>query len=218
MTFREKFDDIFKFLAVTEQKEYYEKFFPLKKWLLMIGVYAQSTVVNNLIWKREGVNTKLPLNMFSVYRDSFDFLFKNSLARENFFIHLFFFGLIYHPDGLADFMKKENFHLISKNLKGSYSFKADKSDSFEQSLEEISPLDLLSISDQSSYVSSFEIEEILQKARRFIAPSGFMIWRSVARMASSHQPGYRDVTDQYSSLIAKDKIQLQKFQIFQSLN
>jgi len=215
ITFGKKFDDIFKFLTVAEQREFYEQYFSQKKWLLVLGIYSQSNVVNKFISTRGNLSSFKQVNMFSVYKKGFDFLFKNTLVRENFFMHLCFFGRLYHHDGLLEFMKKDQFQKNNEIIKGSYSFRSKTITDIEENLEEISPIDMVSISDQSAFIAGLEIEAIFEKIRRFVSPQGFIVWRSIAREAPSHLSGFKDVTDNYLSFIEKDKVQLQRFQIFQ---
>lgn len=214
------YDQLFDFTSQAEQDAFIEKKLKDRIWKSVpkatILLFGNAAFFNALLYRGHFVKKNKPISYYQFYRQTFLRLFKNGLARENFFMQLVFFGRIAHPEGVTIEAHEDVFEACKKALAKKAEIDLVKANVIEFAKSTDSKFDFVSLSDVPSYFEG-EIERTyLQDLKRCLNPGALVVLRSYLRTPEGTiMSGYKEVTDRYSDLIAKEKVQVYDIQIFE---
>lgn len=206
------FDEIFKFKDLSQQAFFYQNTFPMKRWNILIYILGNKAVFNTLLYKGNFVKKNSPLSYHEYYTKAFNHLFTKTLARENFFLQLSFFGKIQFETGIPVEASLESFLRIKKN-KIKINFKNE--DLINYLSKGSVQYDFLSLSDVPSYFSS-EIEiNFMELIKPSLNPGAIVINRYYLREPKCKLENYCDITGEYKIIIELEKVQMYDIKIYQ---
>lgn len=209
------YDKMFNFHSIDEQAKFYHNRFSQIKWKSIIFLLGNKSVFNALLYKGHFIKKNTTETHFQYYRNSFESLFVNQLARESFFANLCFFGKINHQDGNTIEANEENFMncKLALNESGS-SVTLEKKDLFSVAEDyKDQPFDFLSLSDVPSYFEGEIEKDFLQKLRPSITLNGVVVLRYYLRVADANEEGFEDITSEFSEEIKREKVQMYKVRV-----
>ncbi|MFW5884772.1 MAG: DUF3419 family protein [Patescibacteria group bacterium] len=206
---------LFNCKTMKEQREYLEKVFPWRAWSLVVFLLGNSVVFNALLYKGNFPKKNIKESMYSFYSRRFGQLFRQDIARKNFFLQLLFFGELKYSDGLPIECNPEVYSRAQKNLQ-KLCIKFEQGDFIKKALETEIPIDFLSLSDLPSYLNPPKESEFIQVLNNNIAPKGMVVNRYYLRTPERLDiRGFENVTSRHKGKIAKEKIQMFSFDVFQ---
>jgi S-adenosylmethionine-diacylglycerol 3-amino-3-carboxypropyl transferase len=208
---------IFNCQTEDEQARYFKLKFPRKAWLLVIFLLGNAVVFNNLLYKGTFPKKNIPESLHSFYVKRFDYLFKQDIARKNYFLQLLFFGELRFQEGLPLECNKEIF-LKAKNGLQKTQIRYILGDAITEASRSSVPIDFLSLSDIPSYLKAPQEQGFLQEIKKNISPGGIIVNRYYLRYPENlNADGYQNITAKFKEAIFKEKIQMYSFGIYQKL-
>jgi S-adenosylmethionine-diacylglycerol 3-amino-3-carboxypropyl transferase len=205
---------VFNCLTMDEQKKYLAEKFPWKRWSTVLFFLSSATVFNALLYGGKFPKPNVTDNMFRFYRESFQKLFSEGLARENFFLQLCFFGKIAFPEGVPIEAEKSVF----KQMKlGATSCQVDfiQGDLIDTIRELGSGIDFISLSDVPSYFMGDREKYFMQQIRPSLKKGGMVVLRSYRhRPEGMMLDGWEDLTPIWHDRIQKEKVGVYIIEVF----
>ncbi len=208
---------IFACRSKEEQKNYLKTKFPHKAWSFSIFLLGNAVVFNTLLYKGNFPKKNIKKSIHSFYRERFEYLFKQDLARKNYFLQLLFFGKLQFAEGLPIECDKEVF---LKAKEGSHNTQVIymQGDAIELVRHSKFPIDFLSLSDVPSYFTRPREQEFLQDIRSNISSQGVIVSRYYLRIPEKlNTEGYKDITDDFKKMIGEEKIQMYSFGVYRKI-
>lgn len=206
---------IFSCETLSEQQHYLLSRFPLLRWKAVVAALGTGTVFNALLYKGHFPKPNVADSMFRFYLDSFHKLFLNTLAKENFFLQLCFFGKIIDPKAIPCEGRAEVFTAMKKALKHSR-VELKKGDLIDTLATAPQPFDFVSLSDVPSYFYGEREKSFLQDIKKSVRPGGLVVLRSYRhRPENMVTQGYRDVSSRYQEQILKEKVGVYVIEVFE---
>jgi S-adenosylmethionine-diacylglycerol 3-amino-3-carboxypropyl transferase len=210
------FAKIFSFHKLSEQVDYYNNHFPLRKWRSILFMLGNRSVFNALLYKGDFIKKNVPESHFQYYSQAYERLFTSSLARESFFLHLCFYGKLDHEDGNPIECKKEVFEGMKKSLNSGTEVILEELDLVATAKKLTGQnVDFVSLSDVPSYFSGRIEKEYLQDIKCCLALGAVLVLRSYLREPDSDYSDFVDVTPKYSDAIKREKVQMYKVKVLQ---
>jgi S-adenosylmethionine-diacylglycerol 3-amino-3-carboxypropyl transferase len=198
-----------------EQENYLKIKFPHRAWSFSIFILGNAVVFNALLYKGNFPQRNIKKSLHGFYMERFGRLFKQDIARKNYFLQLLFFGSLQYPDGLP-VECDQNVFLKAKN--GLQKTKVDYicGDILEEAKNPSLPIDFLSLSDVPSYLKRPREQMFLQEIKNGLSARGIVVCRYYLRIPENlNVSGYKNITDNFREAIAREKIQMYSFGIFQ---
>lgn len=200
-----------------EQLDYFKTKFPKKAWSFSVLLLGNAIVFNALLYKGNLPKKNIPKSLHSFYMEKFEYLFKQDLARKNYFLQLLFFGKLQFPEGLPTECDLNIFFKAKKGLQN-VQIKYVLGDVIKEAGRATSPIDFLSLSDTPSYFNPPLEQEFLQIVKNNMSPRGVVVNRYYLRIPENlNTDGYKNVTDNFKKIIAEEKIQVYSFGIYQKI-
>ncbi len=214
-----RYDEIFNYHSIEDQKKYFQTHFPIKKWKFILFVLGNKSVFNALLYKGHFIEKNVKESHFDYYNKAFTQLFNHTLVRESYFLHLCFHGKISHSDGNPIEAQEENFLKVKEALKKSQVYFVEQN---LLRLEEYiieghnAPLkyDFLSLSDVPSYFKGDDEKNFMQKLRPSLNDGAYIVLRSYLRVPNCDLEGFTEVTQEFDKLIQNERFQMYRIQIF----
>ncbi len=215
-----KMGRIFFCKTLDEQKEFYKKDFPLKRWHFVIRLLGNKKVFDALLYKGHFVRKNVAEGYFDYYKKAFDNLFTTDLARSSFFLNLCFFGKVVFPEGNTLDGQESIFNQVKRKLiedqLGLESLNLDLTKASEKLIG--CNYDFISLSDVPSYFSGELERDFLQKLKPILKKGAIVVLRYYLRVAQANEQGYEDVTSQYQELIKNEKVQMYRVKILRFIS
>jgi S-adenosylmethionine-diacylglycerol 3-amino-3-carboxypropyl transferase len=208
------------FHALTHQEhfEYLEKRFPKKAWALVLFTLGNAGVFNSLLYKGHFPKKNIEQSFFKFYEQCFKKLFKQGLARENFFLQILFFGKVIFAEGAPVEAKEEVFNAAKAALNNA-EIQYLKGDLLENAQNVTKPIDFFSFSDVPSYFKGDTERNFLQKISKKMAPGGLAVVRNYLHVPErTDTTGFATVTDHFADLIEKEKVGVYLIDIYRRLH
>ena len=206
---------IFSCQTKKEQENYLGTKFPQKAWSLAIFILGNAVVFNALLYKGNFPRKNLPGSMHDFYLNRFGNLFKQDIARKNYFLQLLFFGTIRFPEGLPIECDPDVFWKAKNGLKKA-KITYICNDVIKEAKRSSMLINFLSFSDVPSYLQPPREQEFLQEIKNGISPGGIIVNRYYLRIPENlNTGGYQDITDNFKGHISEEKIQMYSFGIYQ---
>jgi len=208
---------IFDFHSLNEQRYYLENDFPVLRWKGLIHLLGNKSVFNALLYKGDFIVKNAEGSHFDYYKESFDKLFDNSLARTSFFLHLCFFGTLTHTDGNPIEAKKENFDAVKEKLLAGAMADTQQGDlvSFLAAKEQAKVYDFVGLSDVPSYFKGELERDFLQSILPSLKKGGVVCLRNYLRTPEAKLEGYHDISSDFVDLTRLERVGVYRFQILQ---
>lgn len=208
--------DIFQFHDLEEQRDYFQRKFNKMRWNSLLFLLGNKSVFNALLYKGDFIEKNVEENHFEYYKNSFDDLFMNNLARESFFAHLCFFGQITHSDGNPIEAKRDNFLAVKDKLINSpVGYHQGDLVSLLEGKVPGKEFDFIGLSDVPSYFKGDLERDFLQRIKASVAIGGHICLRNYLRIPNSEKKGFVDVTHLCKDLFPLEKVGVYRFQILQ---
>ncbi len=212
-------ETLFNFDYVDEQRNYFFNRFPQKKWKALLFVLGNKSVFNALLYKGDFIKKNVPGTHFQYYKESFENLFANNLARESFFAHLCFFGKIIHSDGNPIEAVEENFLKVKESLQSVVKPNYIEGNLLEKLSEDFytESFDYLGLSDVPSYLSGPDEKNLLNNLNQCLKKGGVICLRNYLRVPETKTGGFEDITGEFSDLFLYEKVGVYRFQLFKKI-
>lgn len=199
---------LFEYKTSPEYFNYFKNYFPHLAWKLTVLLLGNAAVFNTLLYKGHFPKKNIPGSLHSFYINSFNKLFNQGPARNNFLLQLLFFGKLLFPEGNPVECNQKIFLLAKEGLKQS-SISYIHGEFIEEAVNSSEPIDFISFSDVPSYFSGDTEIKFLKKIHSNLSPGCLLVIRNYLHIPEEAETkGYEDITKQYKNLIAKEKIQM----------
>ncbi len=207
--------ELFECKTLEEQNEFLRSHFPRWRWNFVLRAVGNSAFFNALLYQGAFPKKNIPESHFKFYASAYDRLFALGPVRENFFMHLSFFGKILNANGLPYEWGVETYARIQSALQ-----RAEISFSCGELVETLSARseswDLVSLSDVPSYFSHPLESQYLQLIKKSLRPKARVILRSYLHVPEgTEMRGYRDITHQFEQAIQRERVQMYRVQVFE---
>lgn len=198
-----------------KQEDYIKAKFPQRAFSFSVFLLGNAAIFNALLYKGNFPQKNLRGSMHKFYMERFGYLFEQDIARKNYFLQLLFFGKLKFLEGLPIECDREIF-LKAKKAQHKTKIKYVLSDVLEEAKRATRPIDLLSLSDIPSYLKPPQEQEFLQQIKNSVSRGGIVINRYYLRMPENlNLDGYRNITNDFKEAIAKEKVNMYSFGIYQ---
>lgn len=218
------YDTLFEFRDLASQRRYLEKTLqnPLWKALpraIILGI-GNAHYFNTFLYKGAMVNKNIPQSSFDFYRQAFRRAMGGSLARENFFLQLSFFGKIVFPEANPPEAQKDVYEASQKAL-GNVSLRYLKCSVIPTESQALTsydpggPFDFVSLSDVPSYLTGSLEQNYLQNLRPFLKPGAIVVSRCYLRIPeNTNLQGFTDITSTWQQALELEKTQMYHIFVF----
>jgi S-adenosylmethionine-diacylglycerol 3-amino-3-carboxypropyl transferase len=205
---------IFECRNIDEQRKFLKENFPKLRWAIVLALLGNASVFNAVLYKGHFPRKNIPKSHFSFYRDVFNHLFQNTLARENFFLQLSFFGKINFPEANPVECKPELYEAAQEALKKT-EIRLLQGDLIEQVRATDEPIDFLTCSDVPSYFRGQLEKTFLQDMLPSVQAGGLIVLRHYLRIPENmNTAGLLDITQRFTNLISAEKVGVYTTQVF----
>lgn len=208
---------IFSCQTKEEQENYLKTIFPQSAWSLSIFLLGNAFIFNSLLYKGNFPQKNIPRSMHAFYTERLSRLFEQDIVRKNYLLQLLFFGKLRFSEGLPLECDREIF-LRAKTALQKTQVTYIHGDIIDEVQHNKAPIDFLSLSDIPSYLKPPQEQEFLQEIKNNISSNGIIVNRYYLRVPNNlDTDGYRNITDNFKENIAKEKIQMYSFGIYQKV-
>jgi len=209
--------ELFNQFSLEEQEIYLKTDFPRRAWSLVVFLLGNAKVFNALLYKGSFPKKNINGSMFRFYSNAFERLFKQDIARNNFLLQLLFLGKLKYKEGLPLECNAKIYYEAKKGL-SSAKINYIHGDIINEASCSKRKIDFLSLSDVSSYLESPIDKIFLKQIRPRLSKGAVVVNRYYLRIPRDIDTnGYKEITDQYSKLINKEKTQMYKFGIYKNI-
>jgi len=205
---------LFECKTLEAQTEYLETQFPRKAWHLVLLILGNALVFDSLLYKGHFPKKNNGLSYLDFYSTAFDRLFRNTLARDNFFLQLAFFGQIKYPSGNTIECQPE-IYAPAKNALQEVEVKYVNGDILDAANSLSEKVDFVSLSDVPSYLDDKAEKTFLQKLTPCLAKNALIVSRSYLKIPKHvDASGYEKLNDHYQDLIQSEKVGVYNIDIY----
>jgi S-adenosylmethionine-diacylglycerol 3-amino-3-carboxypropyl transferase len=207
--------DIFSCRTKEDQLYYLEKQFPKRAWALSVYLLGNATIFNALLYKGNFPKKNISVPVHTHYMNAFNHLFDRYLVRENYFLQLLFFGKLKFSEGLPIECNKDIFLRAKRGAHNTLA-RFVHGDVIEKVRDVSKTVDFLSLSDIPSYFGPPKEQEFLQNIKDSLSTKGIVASRYYLRIPERlNTDGFKDITNNYKKLIAREKVQVYSFGVYQ---
>ena len=219
----EFYDEIFSFTDLEAQRQYFADKRKQIRWnaipWLILHLFGNRAYFNSMLYKGHHVRKNIDQSYFEFYRDNYDRLFINGLARENFFLQLCFLGSLRYPEGNPVEAQPDVFKAAQTVLSERCEVTFIKDDLLRYAGKTDRKFDFVSLSDVPSYFRGETERTYLQQLAKCLYPGAICVVRCFLRIPENTDlSGYVDVTENYSDLLAAEKMQMYQIKVFRYEN
>ena len=206
---------LFEARNLDEQRRIVASDFSGRRFRLFLAFLAAPKLFDMLLYKGKFPKVNIPESQYRLYVNSFGHLFENTLARENFFLQIMFYGRVAFPEGVPVECEPSVFERAKRAL--ATTAVAYRQGDVITAASEVTPkIDFFSLSDVPSYFSGATESGFLQSIRPNLSDGALVVVRSylhVPRQLDTR--GYRLLNDRYRSLFSSEKVQVYKIDVYQ---
>lgn len=201
--------------TLEEQQLFINTSFPQKRWKLILFIVGNAKMFNYLLYKGFFPKININFSYFEFYQKNFERLFKNSLAKDNFFLQFLFFGKILFPNAYCFEVQPQIFHTAKLSL-NNCQITYQEGCIIEIAQKSNTPIDFISFSNTPSYFSEIKQKTYLQSIRKSLAIKSKIILRYYLKIPkNTDKSGYNNITDNYTSLISQEKTQMYTIEVLE---
>lgn len=207
---------LFSFDTHEEQKEYYQKHFPRKRFHLALHLIGNPFVMNKLLYKGSFVKKNIPLSHGRYYIQRLEEIIQRFLLKEHFFAQLLLLGEIIFPQAKICENTPDVYHQTQAWLKDHRPLYLQKTIT-EITLKDLPcKINLVSYSNVPSYYQGKLEQSHMQQLKKILESHALVIVRYYLRIPENIDlTGYLDVTDQFEKVIAKEKVNMYDIKVYQ---
>jgi S-adenosylmethionine-diacylglycerol 3-amino-3-carboxypropyl transferase len=197
---------LFDCLALEEQARYLETAFPRRAWSTVLFLLGNAGLFNALLYKGHFPKKNIPESHFRFYSQVFEKLFRQRLARENFFLQLLFFGRVVYSEGCPVECNVDVF-AQAKAAIGSAKIGYRQGDLIEIASGSEVPIDFLSLSDVPSYFTGALEKNFMQRVAPRLSQDALVVLRNYLHVPRELDlTGYETVTGRFREVIEAEKV------------
>ena len=199
--------------TIGEQRAYLQNYFPKRAWSIVLLLVANSAVFNALLYKGAFPRKNIPGSMLSFYTQNFSKLFHNTLARENFFLQLCFFGELKFHEGNPPECDPNLFAKAKAALAGVQVRYCQASiiDELKSAHEKV---DFASLSNVPSYFTGDLEREFLQEIAPGLVAGARVVLRHYLHVPeANNRAGYRSLSGDYQDLFRSEKVGMYEIEL-----
>ena len=194
--------------SLMEQRHLLNTEFPHWRWQLAVGLLGNSSLFNSLLYKGHFPKLNVASGHYRFYAEAFHRLFNNSIARENFFLQIVFFGELRYAEGLPVECRSGTYEAIKAALVTT-EVTYQQANIIDWLGQQRADVDFVSLSDVPSYFSGELAENFLQRIKPALRQDGLVVVRSyLHRPHEMRTDGYEDTTTQWWDAIAREATQM----------
>ena len=210
----EKAYNIFECRTLEEQQAFFKHEFPQLRWQMCLLTLGNAALFNALLYKGNFVKKNIDESYYQFYRQAFHRIFNRSLARENFFLNLLFFGELKYRDALPFECKPDIFHEVKAGLEiTDIAFCPGNAMTLLPNLE---PVNFFSFSDVPSYFSGELAKTYIQGLKHSLEIGALLVIRHYLHLTTSaDRRGFIDLTGNYTDAIDREGFQVYHPEILQ---
>jgi S-adenosylmethionine-diacylglycerol 3-amino-3-carboxypropyl transferase len=208
---------IFECKTLDEQRAFFEKEFPKRRFDVALMVLGNARTFNRLLYKGHFPAHNLPVSAQEMYRRAFTHLFTNGLARENYFLQLIMLGKLIHAEGNPVECKPDVFQQIKDGIRGAtvHYLRGDANKLAHEAARNLGPIEFFSFSDVPSYFTGELESRYLQQLKPALAEGAAVVVRNYIHIPEWLDiAGYADEAGYYAELIAAEKVQVYDVHVY----
>jgi len=194
--------------STKEYFSYLKNNFPHKALAFVVFILGNASVFNALLYKGRFPKKNIPGTMPKFYLKAFNRLFNQGLARNNFFLQLLFFGKLIFPEGNPIECDKKIFNLAKIGVNKAKIIYL-RGNIIERITKIVDSIDFISFSDVPSYFTGEVEKNYLQDIYPYLSPHALVVIRYYLHIPEGAiMKGYKDISENYSDQIDKEKVQM----------
>lgn len=208
---------IFNCRDLEEQRDYYLRHFPRRRFDLVLLLLGNANTFNRLLYKGHFPVHNLEVSYFQHYRRAFDHLFRTSLARQNYFLQLLFLGELVHAEGNPVECEPPVYQRIQQGIRDTQIryVQGDAINAAQQAVARSEPIEFISFSDVPSYFSGELESRFMQQLKPALADRAQVVVRNYLRIPERLDlTGFSDETGRYADLVAAEKLQVYDIRVY----
>ena len=222
------YDKLFSFEDLKSQKDFVTGALqnPLWKALPKAVVFAfgNAHYFNAMIYRGAMVKKNITDDTYGFYLGAFRRILEQTVARENFFLQLSFYGRVMFAEANTPEAQRATFEGCKSYLKTADTKflntpvipDSSREDPDSVSLRERGPYDFVSLSDVPSYFSGRLETSYLQDLKTVLAPGAIVVVRCYLRIPEmTVTEEFEDISAEWAEQIALEKTQMYKIFVYQ---
>jgi S-adenosylmethionine-diacylglycerol 3-amino-3-carboxypropyl transferase len=180
----------------------------------VLRLLGNAAIFNALLYRGSFPKKNTKGSHFKHYDEAFTRLFQRTLARENFFLQLAFFGELRFPEACPVEAQPETFARAKEAL-GRVEIDYRVGDAIVEATELPLPIDFISLSDIASYFAGEREQTFLQTLRPALARRARVVVRSYLHVPERlDASGYTNETEKSSEAALDEKVGVYAFDVF----
>ena len=188
--------------------------FPHARWSLLVALLGNASVFNALLYKGRHPRKNVRETYYGYYRRSFDRLFRQAPARQNFFLQLIMLGRLEFTEGLPLEADPAIFDAMKAGIRAA-EIRYVEGDVLDTLALARPAVGLVSLSDVGSYFDRRTESGFLQRLGPGLEPAGRVVCRYYFRIPENlDTAGFEDATGEFSDLIAAERTQVYRIHVW----
>ncbi len=213
---RKRIEALFSCTDLEEQQRVVAREFSGSRWWLLLAIAGNARLFNALLYSGEFPSNNTGLSYVRYYESAFSRLFKQGLARENFFLELTLRGALDHGEAVPAEASPEVFSEAKAAL-GKIEIEWVEEDLVNW-LSRNRGFSFVSFSNVASYFKPPLEQEFLSRILPSLEDGGRVVLRHyLHRPESLDRGGYRDITSRFAEPIRKEKMQMYEVEVLERI-
>lgn len=205
---------LFEFTDIENQTRYLRHEFPIFRFKLLIFILGHSYILNRLLYKGDYVKKNITDSYFNYYYKAFDRMFRQNLARYNFFLQYCLLGKIAYQEGNILEARESIFNQIKQVLDNKETQLLYSNNHILNEIKNGRKYDFVSFSDVPSYFQGEMEGNFLQEIRAGLNPGAWIVIRFYLRIPPVNTQGFIDVGQEFKELIENELVQVYKIKVY----
>ncbi len=209
---------VFEAHTLEAQRTYIASGFPYSRFRRVLQLLGNAAIFNALLYRGSFPRKNVESSHFELYDAAFARLFQRTLARENFFLQLMFFGELRFAEGCPEEAQPEPFARAKEAL-GRVEVDYRLGDAIVEATELPIPIDFFSLSDIGSYFTGQRERGFLQALRPAVAARGRIVMRSYLRVPEGlDTAGFSRENESSAEAMLDEKVGVYHFDVFRRVD
>ncbi len=210
---------LFNFEHLSEQIAFLDTDFPNWRWHLALASLGNAQAFNKLLYQGNFPEKNTKGSMFQYYRKAFDSIFRQDIARRNFFLQLTFLGALPYAEGYpAEAQPAIHIPAAQHARTGRIEFMQRDLLTVASDSCPHESIDFISLSDVPAYLDNHQALHYLQTLRPKMAKNGLIVVRDYLKIPLGiDSRGFEVITEDFRSLIAREKTQMYQVQVYRRI-
>lgn len=201
-------NDYFSFLNTT---------FPVLRWNLAIFIIGNATMFNKLLYKGAFPENNVSKSIYTFYKNSFNKVFNQGVAKTNFFLNILINGTIEHADAFPIECNEKLFEQARNNIKTTR-FTYNVGNLLDVAQNYKNHFHYIVLSDIPSYFQGPQEQIFLQLLHPSLHTGGIVVMRFYLHIPQNVDcTGFLEITTRYKEVIEKEKVGMYAIKVFQKI-